>query len=55
MAGRLFVNPVVLGAGLPSFPPLDRPAGLRPLEHRTFASGVVRLRYGVVADRGPSS
>ena len=44
---RLFVNPVVLGAGLPFFLPLDRPVGLRLLETRTFGSGVVLLGYEV--------
>ncbi len=46
---RLFLNPVVLGAGLPFLPSLDRPVGLRLLETRTFASGVVWLRYEVTA------
>lgn len=42
---RLLVHPVVLGAGTPFFPPLDRPIGLELVETRTFASGVVYLRY----------
>jgi dihydrofolate reductase len=42
---RLVVHPVVLGAGTPFFPRLDRPIGLRLLETRTFASGVVYLGY----------
>lgn len=42
---RLLVHPVVLGAGTPFFPPLDRPIGLRLLETRTFESGVVYLGY----------
>jgi dihydrofolate reductase len=42
----LFVNPVVLGAGLPFFP-ADVPASLRLIETGTFAAGVVRLRYEV--------
>lgn len=43
----LFVNPVVLGAGVRFFPTLDEPVGLRLLDTRTFAAGVVRLRYEV--------
>jgi dihydrofolate reductase len=42
---RLFVVPVVLGAGTPYFPPLDRELALELLETRTFGSGVVYLRY----------
>ena len=44
---RAYVNPVLLGGGLPFFPPLDRPVPLRLLETRTFRSGVVLLRYEV--------
>lgn len=42
---RLFVHPVILGAGTPFFPPLDERVGLSLLETRTFGSGVVYLRY----------
>lgn len=42
---RQFVVPVVLGAGTPYFPPLDRRLELELLETRTFDSGVVYLRY----------
>jgi dihydrofolate reductase len=42
---RLFVNPVVLGAGRPFFPPLDTRVGLELLETRMFDAGVVYLRY----------
>jgi dihydrofolate reductase len=42
---RLVVHPVVLGAGTPFFPRLARPIGLRLIETRTFASGVVYLGY----------
>ena len=45
---RLVVHPVVLGAGTPYFPPLDGPMRLRPIETRTFASGVVYLGYEAV-------
>ena len=41
----LVVHPVILGGGLPFFPGLERPAGLRLTETRTFGSGVVLLRY----------
>jgi len=42
---RLFVHPVVLGAGTPYFPPTDRHIRLALRETRTFDSGVVHLRY----------
>jgi dihydrofolate reductase len=42
---RLFVNPVVLGAGMPYFPALDRRIELELLETRTFGSRVTYLRY----------
>lgn len=42
---QLFVHPVVLGAGTPFFPALDRTINLRLVETRTFGSGVVYLRY----------
>jgi dihydrofolate reductase len=45
---RLYVNPVVLGAGTPFFPSLEDPIRLRLLETRTFGSGVVYLRYEAV-------
>ena len=44
---HLFVNPVILGGGTPFFPALSSPIRLRLLETRTFAAGVVFLRYGV--------
>ena len=43
---RLFVSPVVLGAGTPFFPPLQERIALELVETRTFASRVVYLRYG---------
>jgi dihydrofolate reductase len=46
---RLFVQPVILGAGTPFFPPLDARLRLTLLETRTFGSGVVCLRYEVMA------
>jgi dihydrofolate reductase len=42
---RLFVNPVILGAGTPFFPALGDRIGLELLETRTFGSAVVYLRY----------
>jgi dihydrofolate reductase len=42
---RLFVYPVVLGAGTPYFPALDTKIDLELVETRTFGSGVVHLRY----------
>jgi len=48
---RLMVNPVVLGAGTPFFSAVDRPISLRLLERRSFAAGVVYLRYAA-ADAG---
>ncbi len=41
----LFVNPIVLGSGTPFFPAVDGRIGLRLVETRKFASGVVYLRY----------
>ena len=43
---RLFVNPVVIGAGTPFFPPLDERIDLELLETWTFGSRVVYIRYG---------
>jgi riboflavin biosynthesis pyrimidine reductase len=42
---QLVVHPVILGGGTPFFPDLERPAGLRLLETRTFSSGVVYLGF----------
>lgn len=41
----LAVHPVVLGAGLPFWPPLDAPLRLRQTERSTFASGVELQTY----------
>ena len=41
---RQFVNPVVLGGGIPYFPPLENRLDLELLETRTSGSGVVYLR-----------
>ena len=42
---RIFVNPMILGAGTPFFAALDARIPLRLLETRIFGSGVVYLRY----------
>ena len=42
---RMYVNPVVLGAGIPYFPPLERRLGLRLIDLRRFDGDVVYLRY----------
>ena len=42
---RLVVHPVVLGAGTPYFPGLERPFRLRLTEMHRFSSGVVYLGY----------
>ena len=42
---RLVVHPVILGAGLPFFPNLERPIGLRLVDERRFESGVIYLGY----------
>jgi dihydrofolate reductase len=47
---RLFVNPVILGAGTPYFPPLEERINLRLVETRTFGSRVVYVRYERQAD-----
>ena len=41
----LFVHPVVLGSGIPFFPPMETPLSLQLVEKRPFQSGVVYLRY----------
>jgi dihydrofolate reductase len=43
---RLFVAPVILGAGTPYFPPLEEPIELELVESRPFDNGVTYLRYG---------
>jgi dihydrofolate reductase len=42
---QLVVHPVILGGGTRFFPDLERPAGLRLLETRTFSSGAVYLGF----------
>jgi dihydrofolate reductase len=49
---RLYVHPLILGAGTPFFPPFDDRIGLKLLETRTFGSGVVYLRYEISRPAG---
>ena len=42
---RLFLNPVILGEGIPYFPPRRERLALELVETRTFSSRVVYLRY----------
>lgn len=42
---RMYVNPMVLGTGIPYFPRLDRRLELRLVETRRFGGDVVYLRY----------
>jgi dihydrofolate reductase len=43
---RVYVQPVILGAGNPLFPPSETRLPLSLIETRRFANGVVLLRYG---------
>ncbi len=43
----LFVNPVILGAGIPLFAPLEKRANLTLLNTHQFDSGVMCLHYSV--------
>ncbi len=45
---RARVCPVLVGGGLPFFPPGERRVDLELVETRTFSSGVVSLRHRVV-------
>jgi dihydrofolate reductase len=47
---RLFVSPVVLGAGTPYFPALEERIGLELVETQRFGSRVVYVRYRRVED-----
>jgi dihydrofolate reductase len=42
---RIYVHPVLIGAGKPLFPLAPGHVGLRLTENRTFGTGVVLLRY----------
>ena len=47
---RIFVHPVLAGAGTPFFRQADALTSLELLETRTFGNGVVLLRYGRASD-----
>jgi dihydrofolate reductase len=42
---RLVVHPAIVGGGLPFFPDLERPIGLRQIDEHRFDSGAVYLGY----------
>ncbi len=42
---QLFVQPVVLGGGMPMLQPVDRPIKLQLVDTHSFKSGVIMLRY----------
>jgi len=44
---HIFIQPVILGAGTPMIPVLDKRVNLRLMETKVFGSGVVFLRYEV--------
>jgi dihydrofolate reductase len=50
---RLFVSPVVLGAGTPYFPALEQRINLELVETRTFGSHVVYVRYRKIPQPTP--
>jgi dihydrofolate reductase len=45
---RLFLNPIVLGDGIPLFQDIKDPTKLKLLEAKTFQAGVVGLHYQAV-------
>lgn len=47
----LFIHPVVLGAGTPFFPPMEKRLDLTLVETKKFGSGAVYLRYRRAGDR----
>ena len=49
---RLFVSPVVVGAGTPFFPAMEERINLELVETRTFGSRVVYLRYQLTSQGG---
>jgi dihydrofolate reductase len=44
---HLFIAPIILGKGIPYFPPLDHRIPLELVDRREFAGGVQYLRYGL--------
>jgi dihydrofolate reductase len=51
---RVMVYPVLVGGGIPFLPRRERRVDLELVETRTFRSGVVYLRYGVVRSPRPT-
>ena len=47
---RLVIHPVVLGDGMPYFPRLERPIGLKLIETRVFGSGAVYQGYAATRE-----
>jgi dihydrofolate reductase len=47
---RIYVHPVLVGAGTPYFKHADSWASLQLIETRTFGNGVVLLRYATAED-----
>lgn len=45
----LFVNPILLGKGIPMFPDMEASLNLNLLETRVFGYGIVCLHYGQTA------
>lgn len=43
----LFVNPVILGKGIPTFTALEHKIALNPLETKVFSCGVTALHYSI--------
>ena len=41
----LFVNPIILGKGMPLFTDITGTTKLKPVESKTFAGGVIALHY----------
>jgi dihydrofolate reductase len=41
----LFVNPILIGTGIPLFKNIDRQVGLKLIETNSFPSGVIGLHY----------
>ena len=47
----LFINPILLGQGIPLFKNFKHIVKLKLLESKTFTSGVVCLHYEAKADK----
>jgi dihydrofolate reductase len=52
---RIYVHPVVIGAGIPAFQASDLMIDLRLASTRTFGNGVVMLRYRRRAEPAPAA